>query len=68
MYPDTDSKPDLKYNLLGKKHILFDLVYNPEITAFLKMGKERGCAVLSGIKMLHSQAERSWEIWNNDAL
>jgi shikimate dehydrogenase len=68
MYPDTDSKPDLKYDLLGNKHILLDLVYNPEITAFLKMGKERGCAVLSGIKMLHSQAERSWEIWNNDAL
>jgi shikimate dehydrogenase len=67
MYPETDGKPDLKYNLLGKKHILFDLVYNPEMTSFLRMGKERGCTILPGIKMLHSQAERSWEIWNNDA-
>ena len=65
MYPDTGSKPDLNYDLLGSSHILFDLVYNPEITSFLKMGKERGCTILSGIKMLHSQAERSWEIWNS---
>lgn len=68
MYPDTESKPDLNYDLLGRNHILFDLVYNPEITSFLKIGKERGCTILSGIKMLHSQAERSWEIWNNDSL
>jgi len=68
MYPDTDRKPDLRYYLLGNQHILFDLVYNPEFTAFLKIGKDRGCTVLSGLKMLYSQAERSWEIWNNDAL
>jgi shikimate dehydrogenase len=68
MYPEIKSKPDLNYDLLGSRHILFDLVYNPEITEFLKIGKERGCTVLSGIKMLHSQAERSWGIWNNDAL
>jgi shikimate dehydrogenase len=68
MYPEIKSKPDLNYDLLGSRHILFDLVYNPEITEFLKIGKERGCTVLSGIKMFHSQAERSWGIWNNDAL
>jgi shikimate dehydrogenase len=68
MYPDTVSKPDLKYDLLGNRHILFDLVYNPEMTSFLKMGKERGCTILSGIKMLYSQAERSWEIWNSSKL
>jgi shikimate dehydrogenase len=68
MYPETDGKPDLKYDLLGSKHILFDLVYNPEITSFLKMGEERGCTILSGLKMLHSQAERSWEIWNDNSL
>lgn len=65
MYPDTISKPDLNYDLLGSRHILFDLVYNPEMTSFLKFGKERGCTVLSGLRMLHSQAERSWEIWNS---
>ena len=68
MYPETESKPDLNYDLLGNRHILFDLVYNPEMTAFLKMGKDRGCILLSGIKMLHSQAEKSWEIWNNNSL
>jgi shikimate dehydrogenase len=68
MYPDTDRKPDLKYDLLGNQHILFDLIYNPEFTAFLKTGKERGCTVLTGLRMLYSQAERSWEIWNNDTL
>ena len=68
MVPDVNSKPDLRYEFLGRKHILFDLVYNPEMTAFLKTGQERGCTVLSGLKMLYSQAERSWEIWNNDDL
>jgi len=68
MYPDTDSKPDLNYDLLGSRHILFDLVYNPELTSFLKMGKERGCTTLPGITMLYSQAEKSWEIWNDDSL
>jgi len=67
MYPDIKGKPDLRYEFLGKKHILFDLVYNPEMTAFLKMGQERGCTVLTGLRMLYSQAERSWEIWNDDS-
>jgi shikimate dehydrogenase len=65
MFPDTESRPDINYDLLGRKHILFDLVYNPELTSFLKMGQERGCRIISGIKMLHSQAERAWEIWNS---
>ncbi len=68
MYPDTGSKPDLRYDLLNNRQILFDLVYNPEITSFLRMGKERGCIILSGLKMLYSQAEKSWEIWNDDSL
>jgi len=68
MFPDIDSKPEIDYNLLTSKHILFDLVYNPEMTAFLKMGKERGCKIITGMKMLRSQAERSWEIWNDENL
>lgn len=64
MFPDISNKPDLDYRLLGKNHILFDLVYNPEITAFLKKGQEKGCKILSGLIMLYSQAEKSWEIWN----
>jgi len=68
MFPDTESLPDIDYNILNEKHILFDLVYNPEITAFLKKGKERGCRIITGLSMLHAQAERSWEIWNDDNL
>ena len=65
MYPLTEGKPDIRYELLTDKHILFDLVYNPEKTAFLNEGEERGCKILTGLKMLYSQAERSWEIWND---
>lgn len=68
MFPDIESKPDINYKLLKNKHILFDLVYNPELTSFLKMGVKQGCTIISGIKMLHSQAERAWEIWNDDDL
>ncbi len=65
MYPDTQSFPDIDYSLLDSHHTLFDLVYNPEITVFLAKGQERGCGIITGLKMLVSQAERSWEIWNS---
>jgi len=68
MSPDIEGKPDIRYELLTDKHILFDLVYNPEKTAFLKAGEERGCKILTGLKMLYSQAERSWEIWNDPGI
>jgi shikimate dehydrogenase len=68
MFPDILRKPELNYNCLNKDHILFDLVYNPELTSFLKAGKEQGCIIIGGLKMLHSQAERAWEIWNDDKL
>lgn len=68
MFPDINSKPEIDYYLLNENHILFDLVYNPEITAFLKMGQERGCKIITGLKMLHSQAEHSWTIWNDNNL
>jgi len=68
MLPDIASKPEIDYDLLDSHHILYDLVYNPEMTAFLKEGKERGCVTINGLSMLHLQAEKSWEIWNNDQL
>lgn len=64
MFPDIENKPDLDYSALTQDHVLFDLVYNPEMTSFLKMGADKGCITLSGLKMLHSQAEKAWEIWN----
>jgi len=68
MFPNPATRPDLNYDLLNERHILFDLVYNPEMTLFLKTGKERGCTIITGLKMLYTQAERSWEIWNDDNL
>lgn len=68
MFPKIEGIPEIDYNLLGPKHILYDLVYNPERTSFLKMGEKRGCVTISGLRMLHLQAERSWEIWNDDSL
>jgi shikimate dehydrogenase len=65
MYPNIESIPAINYELLSKNQVLFDLVYNPELTSFLREGKRHGCTVISGLKMLHSQAERSWEIWND---
>ena len=65
MFPNINGKPDLSYDCLNEDHILFDLVYNPPLTEFLKKGKERGCELIGGLEMLHLQAEKSWEIWNN---
>lgn len=64
MYPDTGSFPDIPYRLLTPEHILFDLIYNPLETHFLRKGKAQGCIVVNGLDMLYYQAERAWEIWN----
>jgi len=65
MYPNMENKPDIPYNLLSPSHILYDLIYNPGQTLFLKEGISRGCTVINGLTMLKLQAEKSWEIWNN---
>jgi shikimate dehydrogenase len=67
MFPEIENRPDIDYEKLNSNHILFDLVYNPEFTSFLRIGAEQGCRILSGIKMLYSQAEKAWEIWNSDS-
>jgi shikimate dehydrogenase len=64
MIPDTESLPPIPYEFITSDHLLFDLIYNPEETLFLKHGKMRGAKVMNGLKMLHFQAEKSWEIWS----
>lgn len=64
MYPDLESCPEIPYHLLGNNHILYDLVYNPPESTFMKNGKNRGAEVFNGLEMLHVQAEAAWEIWN----
>jgi shikimate dehydrogenase len=68
MFPNTSGLPEINYKDLNRTHILFDLVYNPEITSFLKHGAAQGCIIISGIRMLHSQAEKAWDLWNNEKI
>lgn len=64
MFPDVNSFPSIPYHLLTPKDFLFDLVYNPYETEFLKIGKEAGARTKNGLEMLQLQSEKNWEIWN----
>ena len=64
MFPKVEAKPDLPYEALGEENYLYDLVYNPDITAFMHEGADRGAKVQNGLPMLHGQAEAAWAIWN----
>lgn len=68
MYPDVDSAPPLPYEALTPKHVLLDLVYNPERTRFLKHGADMGARTVGGIGMLREQAEEAWRIWSLEVL
>jgi len=63
-YPATSAFPNIPYDLVSDGHILYDLVYNPPETEFLRLGKQKGAKVMNGQKMLILHAEKSWEIWN----
>ena len=63
-YPKVETYPNIPYLYITDKHLLFDLVYNPEITAFLRKGLNMGAATKNGYEMLLLQAKKSYEIWN----
>ncbi len=63
-FPEVNQAPDIPYHLLTAEHLLFDLIYNPSETLFMKKAKERGAKVTNGYQMLVYQAEKSWELWN----
>jgi shikimate dehydrogenase len=63
MEPAPENRPELPYDAIGPKHLLIDLVYNPERTLFLLEGERRGARTVNGLTMLHAQAEASWAIW-----
>jgi len=65
-YPNIEGCPAIPFEFITAKHLLFDLVYNPDVTEFLKQGKQRGAIICNGLKMLHLQALTSWEIWNRE--
>ena len=60
-----DQCPDIPYPLIGKEHLLYDIVYNPENTRFLQKGAAQGAVTKSGYEMWYLQALASWEIWNS---
>lgn len=64
MYPKQEDCPAIPYSALTEKHFLFDLVYNPEKTLFLKQGEMQNCGIKNGYEMLILQAEKAWDIWN----
>lgn len=66
-YPNVETFPDIPYQFIGEKHLLYDLVYNPEETKFMQKGKANGSSVKNGYEMLIQQAEKAYEIWNTKA-
>ncbi|MHA6246544.1 shikimate dehydrogenase family protein [Pontibacter sp. CAU 1760] len=65
MHPHTETAPPLPYEALNSAHFLYDLVYNPEETQFLKHGKAAGAKTCNGLAMLYRQADAAWDIWNS---
>jgi shikimate dehydrogenase len=65
MFPNVEEAPSIPFELITPKHLLFDLIYNPAKTLFLKKGEERGAKISNGAEMLILQAEESWKIWNS---
>ena len=63
MFPFTDRCPEFPYELITGKHFLFDLIYNPKETEFLRQGRLHGAETCNGLSMLHHQAEASWNLW-----
>ena len=65
-FPKIDECPPIPYEYLTPSHLLYDLVYNPAETLFLKKGKERGAVFKNGLEMLELQALEAWKIWNSE--
>ena len=64
-YPKIDDFPQIPYKELNEKHLLYDLIYNPQESVFLHFGKTKNCSIKNGLEMLEIQAESSWNIWNS---
>lgn len=64
-HPNTDAYPPIDYRHINAEHLLYDLIYNPEVTAFMQMGKDKGAIALNGYQMLVEQAEASWSLWTD---
>ena len=63
MYPKVDACPDIPYEAITSEHLLYDLLYNPNITLFMKKGEAKGAVTKNGLEMLLLQTFAAWEIW-----
>lgn len=63
-FPNINACPNIPFGAINSDHILYDLIYNPEETTFLKFGKNHGATIQNGLKMLELQAEKAWSIWD----
>lgn len=66
MYPKVDTCPNLPYEAMDTRTILYDLIYNPDQTLFMKRGAQYGASVKNGLEMLLLQAFASWEFWHEE--
>ena len=66
MLPDIESCPNIPYEMISNRHLLFDCIYNPEETLFLKKGRQQGASTQNGMRMLIGQANAAWKIWNKE--
>ena len=64
MYPRADEYPNIPYQYLTPNHLLYDLLYNPDTTLFMKKGADKGAITKNGLEMLLLQAFGAWDIWN----
>ena len=65
-YPHVDECPQLPYEAMDNHTLLYDLIYNPDTTLFMKRGEDNGATVKNGLEMLLLQAFSSWEFWHDD--
>ena len=63
MYPNIETCPEIPYEYLSHKHLVYDLVYNPKRTLFLKKAENQKCDITNGLEMLKNQANEAWKIW-----
>ena len=63
-FPNVEDRLDFPFSGLTSKHLIIDLIYNPEYTSFIKMAAQNGAKTVNGFYMLEQQAEKAWEIWN----
>ncbi len=68
MFPNVNDAPTIPYHLITPQHFAYDLIYLPDETLFIQKCKAQGAKTINGLKMLHLQAEKAWEIFNDDEL